>query len=72
MAEHDRLEHSAALEDMTVVLDGNERLAGAVAEHQRVEGGEQHTGGRFTSGPGVGVGLRTGSLERPARLRDWQ
>ena len=53
--EHDGFEHPAALEDVMVVLGGDERLAGAVPEHERVEGGEQQTGWRFIRGPGVGV-----------------
>ena len=69
-AEHDGFEHAAALQDVIVVLGGNERLAVAVPEHEGVEGGEQQTGWRFASGPGVGVALRAGGVERPACLRD--
>jgi hypothetical protein len=54
------------------VLGDDEWLAGAVAEHERVEGGEQQTGRCVIGRPRVNVALRPGGFECPARLRDGQ
>ena len=44
VAECDWFEHPAAFQNLMVVSGSNERLAGSVTEHQRVEGSEQQTG----------------------------
>jgi hypothetical protein len=55
-----------------VVLGEHEWLASAVAEHERVEGGEQQTGRYVIGGQRVNVARRSGGFERPASLCDGQ
>ena len=55
-----------------VVFGDDEWLASAVAEHERVEGGEQQTGRCVIGGQRVNVARRSGGFERPARLCDGQ
>jgi len=51
-----------------IVLRGNERLAGSIPEHERVEGGQQQAARRIAAP--VGLAGRAGGVESSARLRD--
>ena len=55
-----------------VVLGGDEGLAGAVPEHQRVERGEHQTRRWVVGRPLLAAAPRAGGVERPARPGDRQ